>query len=76
MISIINPSGRTRTDWTDRMDPDGPGRTRTDGSGRTDPDGRTDGRTGGRTNGETDGADGADRYLLKFKTGGVALNLS
>ena len=69
MISIINPSGRTRTDRTDRTDPDGPGRT------RTDPDGRTDGRAGGRTDGRT-GQTGPIGICSKFKTGGVTSNLS
>ena len=69
MISIINPSGRTRTDRTDRTDPDGPGRT------RTDPDGRTDGRTVGRAGGRT-GQTGPIGICTKFKTGGVTSNLS
>ena len=69
MISIINPSGRTRTDRTDRTDPDGPGRTRTDPDGP----GRTDGRTDGRAGGRTDGADGADRYLHKIQNRGSDL---
>ena len=63
MISIINPSGRTRTDRTDRTDPDGPGRTRTDG--------RTDGRADGRT-----GQTGPIGICSKFKTGGVTSNSS
>ena len=71
MISILNPSGRTRTDRTDRTDLDGPGRTRTDPDGRTD--GRTGARTDGRTDGWTDGADGADRYLLKIQNRGSGL---
>ena len=60
---VINPSGRTRTD------PDGPGRTRTD---RTDPDGP------GRTDGWTDawtGQTGPIGICIKFKTGGVTLDL-
>ena len=73
MISIINPSGRTRTDRTDRTDPDGPGRTWTDLDGRTRMDGRTGGRADGRTGGWMDGADGADRYLLKIQNRGSDL---
>ena len=72
MISILNPSGRTRTDRTDRTDPDRPGRPRT----APDGPGWTDGRAAGRTDGQTDGADGADRYLLKNQNRGSDLELS